>query len=188
MLSRSSTSDHAALYRIQESEVLATSWTIAYTNESSGKSIVHLPAKGAPGDLIKLNGTAQDTQQKSRILAMVYWLSNILVPVESIFHPCPFVTARYCRNPPVTAVHAHVPRVCTIPGNAGRYAHAAPFIVNQPAARLAWRLACLGLAADIAFRIEALPHFFGLMLLERQVTISGAPKECVHYVHELALL
>ena len=119
---------------------------------------------------------------------MVYWLSNILVTAERIFHPSPFVTARYCHNPSLTGVHVHVPRVYTNPGNAGQYAHAAPFIVIQPAARLAWRLACLGPAADIAFRIEALPHFFGLMPLERQVTISGAPKECVHYVHELALL
>jgi hypothetical protein len=64
-----------------------------------------------------------------------------------------------------------VPRFCTIPGNAGKYAHAAPFIVNQPAARLAWRLACLRLAADIPFRNET-PAFCHLY----------APGDTGHYI------
>jgi hypothetical protein len=81
-----------------------------------------------------------------------------------------------------------VPRLCTIPGNAGQYAHAAPSIVNQPATRLAWRLAYLRLAADIPFRNETLLHFVSCMLLEIQVTISGAPGAHFCYVHVLVML
>ena len=47
-----------------------------------------------------------------------------------------------------------VPRLCTHPGNADPYAHAARFIVDGPAARLRWRLACFRLAPYLAFRTE----------------------------------
>lgn len=64
-----------------------------------------------------------------------------------------------------------VPHLCTKTGNAGQHAHAAPFIVHQPAARLAWRLACLRLAADIPFRNET-PAFCQLY----------APGDTGHYI------
>ena len=70
-----------------------------------------------------------------------------------------------------------VPRLCTHPDNASPYAHAARFIVDGPAARLRWRLACLRLAPYLAFLTETLPHFADCILLEIHATMFGAPEE-----------